>query len=611
MRRLTSPRSILPAACAVAAVWVASAQQPKRVDDNALKNAAKNGDEWLTNGRDYAETHFSPLKQIDTSNVKRLGLAWSWETESPSGARIEATPLVSNGVIYGSLGWDVLFAVDARTGKQKWRWDPEIPRKHISEICCGAVNRGVALYNGKVYAGLLDGRLVALDQETGKLLWAVKVTLNDDTILTGAVRVVKGKVIVGSSGAEQAVRGFFSAYDAETGKMVWRFYTVPGDPSKPFEHPELAMAAKTWTGEWWKMGGGGTVWDSMAYDADLDILYVGVGNGGPWDRNLRSPGGGDNLFLASVVAVKPDTGKMVWYFQETPGDDWDYTSTQPIVLADIPINGKQRKVLLHAPKNGFFYVLDRTNGEFVSGSKYAKRVTWATGLDAKGRPIEAKGARYDETPVLVTPGNGGAHNWQAMAFSPLTGLAYIPGTEGGAAYARDPNFVYRPGTQNAGMSTMQRPRDADGKVIPGIVPTRPIKEPEGAENQPAASGGFLVAMDPKTNTERWRVPAVGGYMRGGSTLATAGNLLFHNSIAYNAETGEKLWQADLNGDNVSPVTYMLDGKQYVAVLARSYPNNRLFVFVLDGKEPIPTAPPPAAADGRGGPGAAQKGAPKQ
>ncbi len=578
------------------AVCAAQAQQKTQVDDKALKNAAKNGDEWLTYGRDYAETHFSPLNQINASNVKRLGLAWSWETESPSGARIESTPLFSNGVMYATLGWNVIVAVDARTGKQKWRWDPEIARKHISEICCGPVNRGVALYKGKVYAGLLDGRLVALDQATGKVLWTVQTTDNKDTILTAAIRIVKGKVIVGTSGAEQAVRGYFSAYDAETGKMAWRFYTVPGDPSKPFEQPELAMAAKTWTGEWWKMGGGGTVWDSMAYDPDADLLYVGVGNGGPWDRNLRSPGGGDNLFLASIVAVRPDTGKLVWYFQETPGDDWDFTSTQPMVLADLKINGKPRKVLMHAPKNGFFYVFDRLTGEFLSGGQYARRVTWATGLDKTGHPIEAKGARYGVNPVLISPGNGGAHNWEAMAFSPLTELVYIPGTEGGARYARDPKFVYTPGTQNAGMSTMQRPRDPDGKVIPPDPPNVPVIEPEGAENQPQAMGGFLLAWDPKANKERWRVPSVGGYLRGGATLATAGNILFHNSTAYNAETGEKLWEMDMSGENVAPVTYMLDGKQYISVFARSYPDSRLFTFVLDGKEPLPPAPSkPAAA----------------
>src|SRR5580704_7816341 len=473
------------ALCLSTYIGIAQTSSSKRVDNSALRNSAKNGEEWLTYGRDYAETHFSPLKQIDTTTAKRLGLAWSWETESPAGGRPEATPLMEDGVIYTSLAWDVIIAVDARTGKFKWRWDPEIPRKHISEICCGPVNRGVALYKGKVYAGLLDGRLVALDQETGKVIWSVKTTFDDDTVLSAAVRVVKGKVIVGTSGAEQAVRGYFSAYDAETGKMVWRFYTVPGDPSKPFEQPELAMAAKTWTGEWWKMGGGGTVWDSMAYDPDADILYIGVGNGGPWDRNIRSPQGGDNLFLGSVVAVKPDTGRMVWYFQETPGDEWDYTSTQPMILADLTIAGKQRKVLLHAPKNGFFYVLDRITGEFISGDKYVKRLTWATGLDKNGRPIEAKGARYTTEAVSLSPGPGGAHNWQPMSFNPASGLVYIPGQEGSGVYTPDPNFVFRYGYPNLAMANnLNGPRTPDGQMTPGAAPSKPRippKEPAGAE----------------------------------------------------------------------------------------------------------------------------------
>ncbi len=576
------------------AVWVALAQKPRQVDDNALKNAAKNGDEWLTYGRDYAETHYSPLKQIDTTNVKRLGLAWSWETESPSGGRIEGTPLFSNGILYGSLAWNVLFAVDARTGKMKWRWDPEIPRQHISQICCGPVNRGVALYKGKVYAGLLDGRLVALDQATGKVVWQVQTLDDPGAIITGAVRVVKGKVIVGNSGAEQAVRGHFSAYDAETGKMVWRFYTVPGDPSKPFEHPELAMAAKTWTGEWWKMGGGGTPWDAMAYDPEADILYVGTGNGGPWSHVYRSPGGGDNLFLASVVAVKPDTGRMVWYFQETPGDDWDFTSVQPIILADITINGRQRKVLMHAPKNGFFYMLDRITGEFISGDKYAKRVTWAKGLDSKGRPIEAKGNRASlDQAVIISPGPGGAHNWQPMSYSPLTGLVYIPGQESSYTYRLAPSFTYNRGSRNMGMQGGLGPRLPNGQTgppAPEQAATTPAREPEGAENQPQASGGFLVAWDPKTEKERWRLTGAGGLNGGGGTLATAGNLVFHGPVAYNAETGEKLWEADLGGTNVTPITYSLDGKQYLTLFARAYPNNRLFTFVLDGNQPVPPVP---------------------
>jgi quinohemoprotein ethanol dehydrogenase len=337
------------AATAGLLTWLAAAQETARiVTPQELLNAGGDGTEWLTYGHDYAETHFSPLNQINTKNVKRLSLAWSITTEAPQGT-VEATPLMHNGVLYGILPWDVMFAVDARTGKTKWRWDPDVPREHISGLCCGPVNRGMAIYNGRVYAGLLDGRVVAVDQETGKLIWSTQDTVpGGDTILTSAVRVVKGKLIVGSSGADQGMRGYFSAYDAETGKRAWRFYTVPGDPSKPFEHPELEAAAKTWTGEWWKWGGGGTAWDAMAYDPAADLLYVGTGNGGPWNQNIRSPQGGDNLYLASIIAVNPDTGRMAWYFQENPGETWDFTATQPFILADLTIDGQERKVIMQA-----------------------------------------------------------------------------------------------------------------------------------------------------------------------------------------------------------------------------------------------------------------------
>jgi len=569
------------------AAWIASGQQPKKVDTSALRNAAKNGEEWLTHGHDYAETHFSPLKQIDFTNVKRLGLAWTWETQAPNGSSVEAPMLVSNGVMYGILGWDVIFAIDARTGQFKWRWDPEIPRTVMKGICCTPSNRGVAMYNGRIYAGMLDGTLAAIDLETGKPAWRTKVTENSDTILTSPVRIVKGKVIVGSSGADNAARGFFAAYDADTGKQVWRFYTVPGDPSKGFEHPELAIAAKTWTGEWWKTGGGGgTVWDGMAYDEIADILYVGTGNGGPWNAAVRSPQGGDNLFLSSIIAVKPDTGKMVWYFQETPGETWDFTAVQNIILANLRIGGKDRKVLLHAPKNGFFYVLDRITGEFISGEKYVKRMTWATGLDAKGRPIEAKGARWKDSPVMTYPGVFGGHNWQPMSFSPLTKLVYIPGQERSSSYAPEANYQYKPGAFNTA--------NALGGGANGPAP-----EPEGADKQPKASGGFLLAWDPVTQKERWRItgPGVGGYDGGGGTLVTSGNLVFHGNAAYDATTGQKLWETDMLDRAVTPISYMLDGKQYVSVIARPGPAARVFTFVLDGKTPAPPAPPPPAARG--------------
>lgn len=592
---------IVMAALAVAAALFAQ-QRGRNIDDAALRNAGKNeanAKEWITYAGNYAETRYSLLKQINTTNVSKLGLAWSVETESPTGGRVESTPLVANGVMYMSLAWDVIIAVDARTGKQKWRWDPEIPREHISQLCCGPVNRGVALYKGKVYAGLLDGTVVALDQETGQIVWRVKDTFNDDTTLTAAIRIVKGKVIVGSAGAEHAVRGYFSAYDPDDGKRLWRFYTVPGDPSKPFEQPELEMAAKTWTGEWYKMGGGGTVWDGMAYDPEADLLYIGTGNGGPWNANLRSPGGGDNLFLASILAVKPDTGKLVWYFQETPGDTWDFTSVQPMILADLTINGRQRKVLLHAPKNGYFYVLDRITGEFIHADQFVKRLTWATGLDAKGRPIEAKGARYTNEPVIISPSPAGAANWQGMSFSPITKLAYLPGQEG--SYVWNPldatTWTYQPGGLNTGVVGLNGPfgrgggagKGKDkGKDKGGPPPPPPVSphQPEGAENQPQASGGFLVAWDPAANKERWRANNQGG-LGGGGTVTTAGNVVFHGSTAYHAETGEKLWEVNLGGQNSNPITYELDGKQYFAINARANPNNRIFVFALDAKEPIP------------------------
>jgi quinohemoprotein ethanol dehydrogenase len=568
-------------------VWVAGAQQTAKpvVTRDNLINAAGNGAEWLTYGHDYAETHFSPLTQINKSNVKRMSLAWSIETNAPNGT-VEATPLMHNGVLYVILPWDVMMAVDARTGQTKWTWDPQVPREHIQGLCCGPVNRGMAIYNGRVYAGLLDGRVVAVDQETGKVVWSTQDTVpGGDTILTSAVRIVKGKVIVGSSGAEQAVRGYFSAYDAETGQRAWRFYTVPGDPSKPFEHPELEAAAKTWTGEWYKWGGGGTVWDAMAYDPEADLLYIGTGNGGPWNQQVRSPGGGDNLYLASIIAVKPDTGRMAWYFQENPGETWDFTATQPLMLANLTINGEERKVIMHAPKNGYFYVIDRITGKFISGKPFVKRMTWSTGLDDSGRPIEAKGARYMDGPIRVWPGAAGAHNWQPMAFSPITGLVYLPGNESSATYApmKPEEFVFTPGRTNTG----------EGKGG-GNIP-----ETDHAATQPEVTGRFFLAWDPVNQKERWRKTFAGATTSGG-TLATAGGLVFNGNTVYDAESGEVLWNEPLLGERpVTWISYLLDGKQYLTLLARNSPNNRLFTFTLDGGKAMPELPPPTPAQGKG------------
>lgn len=371
----------------------------KRVDEAFIRANEQKTADWPTTGVDYAETRYSRLDQIHAGNVQQLGLVWSYNLASTRG--VEATPVVVDGVMYQTASWSVVHAIDARTGRKIWTYDPQIDPALAKNGCCDVVNRGVALWQGKVYVGAFDGRLIALDAATGQVVWQ-KNTLEGHRgsyTITGAPRVIRGKVIIGNGGSEYGVRGFITAYDAETGEQRWRWYSVPGDPSRPYEKPELKAAAKTWdpSGQYWKAGGGGTMWDSMVFDPELNTLYVGVGNGSPWSAKARSPKGGDNLFLGSIVALDPDTGKYKWHYQETPSDNWDYTSTQPMILADIQLGGKPRKVILHAPKNGFFFVVDRTNGQFISARNFVP-VTWAKGYDKKGRPIGIAAARDGRDP---------------------------------------------------------------------------------------------------------------------------------------------------------------------------------------------------------------------
>jgi quinohemoprotein ethanol dehydrogenase len=564
---------------------MAAAQQTKPVDDNALKNAAKDGADWLNNGHDYSEDHYSPLTLIDAGNVSKLGLAWYYDTGSDRGT-VETTPIVSNGTMYATLPWSVVVALDAQTGKEKWRWDPQI--NHVNfpagsvgkpdkvrtgpSVCCGPANRGVAIYDGKIYVGTLDSRLVALNAETGKVVWEVQtVDKNADYSITGAPRIAKGKVIIGNAGGEYAVRGFVTAYDAETGKQIWRFYTVPGDPSKPFENKAMEAAAKTWSGKWWELGGGGNVWDGIAYDPGLNMVYIGIGQGGPWVQGFRDPMTKDNLYLCSIVALNADTGEYVWHFQTTPADEWDYDATQGIALANLKIDGKTRRVVMQAPKNGYFYVLDAKSGKFISGSNYVK-VTWSTGLDPKtGRPQEAPGMRYEQKDVTVAPGPAGGHAWQAMSFNPNTGLMYIPALDSTFVYIATKEFKPELGVYNWGI--VFRP-PAGGAVAP-----------------PAANQSFLTAWDPATETERWRVPG----MNGGGTVTTAGNLVFGASndgdfVALSADKGEKLWSAKLMPGFANPATYMIDGKQYVSVLSGRGGKARIYTFALDANMPIPARP---------------------
>jgi quinohemoprotein ethanol dehydrogenase len=525
-----------------------------RVDGNAIRTNAQTGNDWLSYSLDYAETRYSRLGQVNTSNVKDLGLVWSYNLESTRG--VEATPLVVDGIMYVSASWSIVHAIDVRTGGRIWTYDPKVNREAGYKGCCDVVNRGVALYKGKVYVGAYDGRLVALDAATGNVVWE-KDTIIDRShsyTITGAPRVVKGKVIIGNGGAEYGVRGYVTAYDAETGAQKWRWFTVPGDPSKPFEDASMAKAAKTWdpSNKYWEAGGGGTAWDTMAFDSGLNLLYIGTGNGSPWARSKRSPAGGDNLYLASIVALNPDTGKYVWHYQETPGDNWDYTSTQPMILADLKIDGKPRKVILHAPKNGFFFVIDRKSGQFISAKNFVD-VNWATGYDKNGRPIENPEARSTDKPYDSIPGPFGARNWHPMSFNPQTGLVYMP-------------------VQNVPLNLM----DNKNWKLNGNT----LGEPHGglgwnvamyANVQPPKSKPFgrLIAWDPVQQKEVWRQEQVSPW--NGGTLTTAGSLVFQGTadgrfIAYNAKTGEKLWEtATGTGVVAGPATYLVDGKQYVSV----------------------------------------------
>ncbi len=426
--------------------WVAWGQGPKKIDDSALANAARTGEEWITYNLGYMEQRYSQLNQITTANVNRLGLSWFTDIPAAPGnpqTRQEGTPLVHDGMMYSITPWSVVYAVDTRTGKEVWRADPEVNQQvWQSRICCGVVNRGIAMYQDKIIAPVVDGRLRALDMTTGKIAWEVRVSpANMAYTITMAPRVLKGgKIIVGVSGGEYGVRGFFDCYDAETGKQLWRFYTVPGDPSKPFEQPELKDWAKTWEGEWWKIGGGAPVWGGVAYDEATDTVYVGTGQPGPWTEVAR--GKGDNLCTDCIIAVRASTGKLVWYYQTTPGDDWDFDSIADIMLADLTINGKTRHVLMHAPKNGFFYVLDRNTGELLSADPWVT-VSWASGVNLKtGRPTVNPEARYGTDAVSVMPGPGGGHVWPPWSFNPTTGLVYIPSTIGGGyTFQATPNFV--------------------------------------------------------------------------------------------------------------------------------------------------------------------------
>ena len=566
------------------------------VHTQRIINADSEPQNWLAHGRTYNEQRFSLLDAINDVTVKQLGLAWYLDLGTDRG--LEATPIVIDGVIYISGSWNIVYAINAQTGELLWRFDPQTSRSWVAaHSCCDAVSRGVAVWDGKVLAATLDGRLLALDAQTGELLWStLTIDRNKPYTITGAPRVIKGKVIIGNSGADYGVRGYISAYDVNTGELDWRFYTVPGDPAQPQENAALEMAVKTWSGdEWYKTGGGGTVWNSMAFDPELNLLYFGVGNGTPWSRELRSPGGGDNLFLSSIIAVNPDNGEYAWHYQTTPGESWNFSAVESMVLTELIIDEKPRKVLIQAPKNGFFYVLDRATGELLSAEKYIDQ-NWASHIDPEtGRPIEYPFARYKDQGRLVVPGPSGGHSWHPMSYSPLTKLAYIPALSVPGYYNHDGGYSYKPGFQNTGIEE-------------GVADYRALN-PQG-ERQKLRFGVRLLAWDPQTQTERWRVEHAD---LGGGTLATAGNLVFQGLgsgefSAYAADSGNKLWGFEAGTTIMAgPVSYAVADEQYVLVLAGRgggaglvggptgkrwnglVNENRVLAFKLGGKVSVPAA----------------------
>ena len=583
--------------------------QVAQVTEERMRTAESNGDNWMSWGRTYSEQRFSPLADINEANIESLGLAWHFDLDTFRG--VEGTPLVVDGVLYTSSAWNLTYALDAKTGELLWQFDPQVPRAWGRYACCGPVSRGLAVWEGKVIITTLDGRVIALDARDGSELWSTQSFDKEwPYTITGAPRVFDGKVVIGNGGADLGVRGFVAAYDVDNGEELWRFYTVPGNPALGFENDAMRMAAETWQGDWWSLGGGGTVWDSIVYDPELNLVYLGTGNGSPLSHLHRSEGVGDNLFLASIVALNADSGEYVWHYQQVPGEKWDYTATQQMILADLTIHGEQRQVLMQAPKNGFFYVLDRATGELLSAREYVPNY-WASHIDMlTGRPVLYPEADFGTETVLVSPAAGGGHNWEPMSFSPLTGLVYFTVQEDWLTYAEGaPDWEPRPFRSNAGWGF-----EAD-----------PQKRAEFTRQMNERRRAWLTAWDPVRQQEAWRVDH--SNIGSGGTLATAGNLVFQGSVdrefvAYRADTGEKLWSQPIQQIALAgPISYRVDGEQYVAVNAGwgggraiigrgngfdpQVSPARLLVFKLgaDGTLPpleavstLPPAPPPLTAE---------------
>ena len=578
---------------------IASAQQPgsTTVNDAAMADDSQ-GENWLAFGRTYSEQRFSPLTQINQSNVGSLEL--DWYIDLPNSRSLVSTPLVVDGIMYFISSMNIVRAVDATSGEELWRYDPQVAQYAARRMRAGWDNsRGIGIWEDKVFVATWDGRLIGLDRNDGSELWNVQ-TIDPELAMyiTGAPKIFKGKVLIGNGGTENGPnRGYITAYDVDTGEYAWRFWIVPGNPADGFEDAAMEMAAATWTGDWWRHGGGGNAWHGFTYDAELDQLYIGTGNGSPWNRKIRSPDGRDNLFLSSIVALDPDTGEYLWHYQTSPGDTWDYTSTMDIVLADLNIEGETVKALMHAPKNGFFYVINREDGQLISAENYTE-VTWASEVDLEtGRPIETPGARYELQPVDIAPTPIGGHSWHAMSYNPGTGLVYIPTI----------HWQNRFTDADIDLENFQ----AEGWRL-GLG----VGYEFGASTRDDGATGTLQAWVPVRREQVWEIPVEGAWDAG--TLTTASNLVFQGKAnghlrAYNALTGEQLWDENLGlGISAPPITYSVNGKQYLAILvgwggamsalggqemadygwAYGEQTRRLLAFSLDGTRVVPVSAPP-------------------
>lgn len=578
-------KSVVMATCLAASTLTGCSDHGTAQPDAGVGTDAN----WTAPGGAADESGYSRLGELTADNVGNLGLAWSMDL--PEEVTLQSTPLAVDGTLYFSGGYAEVYAVDALTGKLLWKFDPETWKRRPDKMHFGA-NRGIAYEDGRIFVAEMDGTVDALDAKTGQVLWAsesipAEAKFNNST---GAPRTMNGKVIIGNGGADAGARGFVTAFDAKTGKLLWRFHTVPGNAEQNRGDPAMEAAAKTWSPDFWKTGGGGgTVWNGMTFDPEFNRIYIGVGNAGPYDSQARSPGGGDNLYTSSIVALDASTGRYIWHYQENPRDSWDYKAAPNMVMATLNLDGKPRKVLMHAPTNGFFYVLDRATGKLLSAGK-TTIINWAKGIDAKtGRPIENPDIRYEKGKMEIWPGTVGGHNWQAMSYSPRAGLVYIPVQQAGALFSRNP-----------------ADQTDDAVNIMGVVVKPIVKKPGDGK-------GKLVAWDPVRQKEAWSVQH--DHLWNGGTLATAGGLVFQGTAdgyfrAYDATAGKEVWKFNAGlGIIAAPMSFGINGKQYVAVLVGwggtvaamsgvmdvgwkyGQQPRRLLVFALDGKAKLPASPP--------------------